>query len=59
LERVATAYFLTAKNPRDPAIERARKLNSLKPHVDMQAAENAVRIVDEKRKEVKQQLSSY
>ncbi len=59
LERIATAYFVTAKNPRDPAIERARKLNSLKPHVDMQAAEQAVRIVDEKRKEVKQQLGAF
>jgi uncharacterized protein YwgA len=26
LERIATAYFVTAKNPRDPAMERARKL---------------------------------
>jgi uncharacterized protein YwgA len=58
LERIATAYFVTAKNPRDPAIERARKLNSLKPHVDMQAAEQAVQIVDAKRKEVKEQLGA-
>jgi hypothetical protein len=56
LEKVATAYYVTTKNPRDAAIERARKLNSLKPHVDMQSAEQAVRIVDEKRKEAKQQL---
>lgn len=58
LEKIATAYFVTAKNPRDPAMERARKLNSLKPHVDMQSAEQAVRIVDEKRKEAKQQLGA-
>lgn len=58
LEKIATAYFVTTKNPRDPAMERARKLNSLKPHVDMQSAEQAVRIVDEKRKEAKQQLSA-
>jgi uncharacterized protein YwgA len=59
LERIATAYFVTAKNPRDPAIERARKLNSLKPHVDMQTAEQAMRIVDEKRQEVKRQLAVF
>ena len=58
LEKVATAYYVTKKNPRDPAIERARKLNSLKPHVDIPAAEQAVRIVDEKRKEAKQQLGA-
>jgi uncharacterized protein YwgA len=58
LEKVATAYYVTKKNPRDPAIERARKLNSLKPHVDIPAAEQAVRIVDEKRKEARQQLGA-
>jgi uncharacterized protein YwgA len=58
LEKVATAYYVTKKNPRDPAIERARKLNSLKPHVDIRAAEEAVRIVDEKRKEAKVQLGA-
>jgi hypothetical protein len=58
LEKVATAYYVTTKNPRDPATERAKKLNSLKPHVDMQAAEQAVRIVDEKRKEAKRQLGA-
>lgn len=58
LERISTAYFVTAKNPRDLAIDRARKLNSLKPHVDMEAAEDAVRVVDEKRKEAKQQLGA-
>ena len=56
LEKVATAYFVTQKNPRVPAIERAKKLNSLKPHVDIQAAEEAVRIVDEKRKEAKEKF---
>jgi hypothetical protein len=58
LEKVATAYYVTKKNPRDPAIERARKLNSLKPHVDLLSAEQAVRIVDEKRKEAKTQLGA-
>jgi hypothetical protein len=56
LERLATAYYVTKKNPRDPATTRARKLNSLKPHVDIQAAEQAVRIVDEKRHQAKQEL---
>jgi hypothetical protein len=58
LEKVATAYYVTKKNPRDPAIDRARKLISLKPHVDIRAAEEAVRIVDEKRKEAKLQLGA-
>jgi hypothetical protein len=56
LEKVATAYFVTAKHPRDSAVERARKLHSIKPHVDIIAAEEALRIVDEKRKLAKQTL---
>jgi uncharacterized protein YwgA len=56
LEKVATAYYVTKKNPRDPAVERAKKLNSLKPHADIQAAEEAVRIVDEKRNQAKNRL---
>lgn len=56
LEKVATAYFLTTKNPRVPPIERARRLHLLKPHVDIHAAEEAMRIVDEKRKQAKNQL---
>ena len=58
LEKVATAYYVTAKNPRDPAPERAKKLNSLKPHVDIHAAEDALLVVDAKRKEAKQQLGA-
>lgn len=50
LEKIATAYFVTAKNPRVSTPERARKLHSLKPHVDIVAAEEALRLVDEKRK---------
>jgi uncharacterized protein YwgA len=57
LEKVATAYFVTQKNPRAPANERAKKLSSLKPHVDIHAAEDAVRIVDEKRKLAKVKLN--
>jgi uncharacterized protein YwgA len=56
LEKVATAYYVTKKNPRDPAIERAKKLNLLKPHVDIEAAAEAIRIVDEKRKQARSQL---
>src|SRR5262249_36952535 len=56
LEKVATAYYITKKNPRDPAIERAKKLNALKPHVDIDAAEAAIHIVDEKRKQARSQL---
>jgi hypothetical protein len=56
LEKVATAYYVTKKNPRDPAVERAKKLNSLKPHVDIRAAEEAVRVVDEKRSQAKLRL---
>lgn len=48
LEKVATAYFITQKNPRAPSMARAQQLNTLKPHVSIQAAEEAVRIVDEK-----------
>jgi uncharacterized protein YwgA len=58
LEKVATAYYVTKKNPRDPAVERARKLTSLKPHVDIFAAEEAMRIVDEKRKQAKQEFGA-
>lgn len=56
LEKVATAYYVTSKNPRDPAIERAKKLHSLKPHVDIESAEEAIRIVDEKRKQAQSEL---
>jgi hypothetical protein len=58
LEKVATAYYVTKKNPRVPVDERARKLTSLKPHVDFFAAEEAVRIVDEKRRQAKQELGA-
>lgn len=56
LEKIATAYYVTKKNPRDPAFERAKKLSSLKPHVDIDSAEEAVRVVDEKRQQVRVQL---
>lgn len=56
LEKIATAYYVTKKNPRDPAFERAKKLSSLKPHVDIDSAEEAVRVVDEKRQQARIQL---
>jgi hypothetical protein len=59
LEKVATAYFITKKNPRDAAVDRARKLNILKPHVDIGSAEDAVRVVDEKRNQAKAQLHQF
>lgn len=58
LERVATAYFVTSKHPREPISSRAKRINSLKPHVDIAAAEEAVRIVDEKRTEVKRRIAA-
>jgi hypothetical protein len=58
LEKIATAYYVTTKNPRVPPAERAKRLNSLKPHVDILAAEEAVRIVDEKRKQAKNQFGT-
>jgi len=57
LEKIATAYFVTSKNPRMPPRERARKINSLKPHVDIGAAEEAVQVVDAKRLEAQQQFN--
>ncbi|MBV9562624.1 MAG: hypothetical protein JOY90_19610, partial [Bradyrhizobium sp.] len=56
LEKVATAYFVTAKNPKVSTVERAKKLHSIKPHIDILAAEEALKIVDEKRKQAKQML---
>jgi uncharacterized protein YwgA len=58
LEKIATAYYVTKKHPRDPAVERARKLVSLKPHVDIHSAEEAVKIVDEKRRQAKHELGA-
>jgi uncharacterized protein YwgA len=51
LEKLATAYYVTQKNPRDPIIVRAKKINSLKPHVDVVAAEEAIKIVEQKRQQ--------
>ena len=56
LEKVATAYYVSKKYPRDPITERAKIISGLKPHVDIFAAEEAVKIVDKKREEAKRQI---
>jgi len=53
LERVATAYFISCKHSREPVSSRVKRLINVKPHVDLVAAEEAVRIVDQKREEAK------
>jgi len=58
LEKLATAYYVTKKNPRDPIIERAKKINNLKPHVDVIAAEEAIKVVEQKREQAKREISS-
>jgi hypothetical protein len=58
LEKVATAYYVTKKNPRDPVTERARKVNIMKPHVDIIAAEEAIKIVDRKREQAKREIAA-
>lgn len=57
LERLATAYYVTKKHPRDPVAVRAKMISSLKPHVDIIAAEEAVRLVDQKKAEAEVQIS--
>jgi hypothetical protein len=58
LERLATAYYVTKKNPRDPIIERAKRIHSLKPHVDIVDAEEAIKIVEQKREQAKREISA-
>jgi hypothetical protein len=58
LERLATAYYVTKKNPRDPIIERAKKINSLKPHIDLIAAEEAIKLVENEREHAKREILS-
>ena len=57
LEKVATAYFITKRSPRAPVAERAKAINSLKPHVDIFAAEEAVKMVDKKREEARREIA--
>lgn len=58
LERLATAYYVTKKNPRDSIVERAKKINSIKPHIDIAAAEEAIKIVENEREHAKRGISS-
>ena len=58
LEKIATAYFVTKKYPREPAAVRAQRVHDLKPHVDLQSAEEAIKIVDRKRDEAKQRAAA-
>jgi hypothetical protein len=58
LERVATAYFISCKHYREPVNSRAQRLTMLKPHVDLVAAEEAIRTVDQKREEAKISLAA-
>jgi hypothetical protein len=54
LERVATAYFVTQKHPSESVESRAKRINELKAHVDLQAAEEAVKTVDQKKIEARE-----
>jgi hypothetical protein len=53
LERVSTAFYISIKHYREPIINRAQRLTMLKPHVELSEAEEAVRVVDQKREEAK------
>jgi hypothetical protein len=53
LEKIATAYYVTKRHPRESVAARARRISSLKPHVDTIAAEAAVRLVDQKKAEAR------
>jgi len=59
LEKISTAYYVTKRNPLDPIIERGKKINSLKPHVDLVAAEEAIKIVEQKREQAKREVMSH
>jgi hypothetical protein len=53
LEKIATAYFVSCKYFREPAIGRSQRLVTLKPYIDLAAAEEAIRVVDQKREEAR------
>jgi hypothetical protein len=46
LEPLATALFLTREHPDASVEERARKLNAVKPHVDLPVAIQSVKQID-------------
>jgi uncharacterized protein YwgA len=47
LERLATALFVTLEDQDRSQEERAEEINNLKPHISLEAAEEAVREVEE------------
>jgi hypothetical protein len=47
LEPLATALFITREHPHDPVESRAKDLHGAKPHVDMSAARESVKRIDE------------
>jgi hypothetical protein len=57
LEKVATAYFVTRKHPGASILDRAKRVNTLKPHVNIEEAEAALRMVDKKRESAKGRLT--
>jgi uncharacterized protein YwgA len=58
LEKVATAYFVASKHPREPLDILAQRINSMKPHVDIEAALEALKIVGEKRGEAQRAVAA-
>jgi hypothetical protein len=56
LERLATALFVTKKNPRGSKEQRAEMINTLKPHVSMRLALRAVNEIDEMKAQAEQVL---
>ena len=53
LERIATALYVSLESPLLTDVnQRAQRLNELKPHVSIQDAAEAVRLVDGMRSEV-------
>ena len=59
LERLATALYVSLERKTRPGIKaRASKITTLKPHISLQAAEEAVREVDSMFGEVKELLES-
>jgi uncharacterized protein YwgA len=47
LEKLATALYVSKEEPKAPIQQRAEVINEIKPHVSIEAAKEAVRIVDE------------
>lgn len=52
LERLGTALYVMLQSPNQSITERAAAITELKPHIEPDAAESAVRAVDEMKSEV-------